>query len=316
MTQDPLPQPLRGIVPPMVTPLADEDSLDQPGLERLIEHVLAGGVHGLFVLGTTGEGPSLSHALRHKLLEQVCDQVAGRVPVLVGVTDTSLAESVELAERACDAGAQAVVAAPPYYLPVGQPELFEYFAKLAAAVPLPLVLYNMPSCTKAALEVETVLACSQLDNIIGLKDSSGDLEYFVRVRAAVAQRPEFTLLVGPEELLAQSMELGAHGGISGGANLWPRLYVDLYEAAAVGDTERVEHLHAAVMRISNSIYRVGRYDSRIIKGIKASLGCLGVCSDEMAPPFQRFAEPERERIRQLLAELGVPRSPAVAAAAN
>ena len=227
MTKTQLPRPLRGIVPPMVTPLADDDSIDQPGLERLIEHILAGGVHGLFILGTTGEGPSLSHALRHKLVELVCEQVDGRLPVLVGVTDTSFAESLELAERASDAGAQAVVAAPPYYLAAGQPELLEHSAKLALAVPLPLVLYNMPSCTKVALDVDTVLACSRLDNIIGLKDSSGDLEYFRRVRAAVAHNPEFTLLVGPEELLAQSVKLGSHGGISGGANLWPRLYVQL-----------------------------------------------------------------------------------------
>ena len=311
-----LPQPLRGIFPPMITPLADCDAVDQPGLERLVEHILAGGVHGLFILGTTGEGPSLSHALRHKLVEYVCDQVAGRAPVLVGVTDTSFIESVELAEHAYGAGAQAVVAAPPYYLPVGQPELLDYFTKLAGAVPLPLLLYNMPSCTKVAFDVDTVLACSRQENIIGLKDSSGDLDYFRSVRAAVARRPDFTLLVGPEELLAESVKLGSHGGISGGANLWPRLYVDLYEAAAAGDEERIARLHATVMQISNSIYKVGQHDSRIIKGIKASLNCLGVCSDEMAAPFQRFAEPEKERIRRHVAELNVPRSPAVTAARN
>ena len=114
-----LAQPLRGIIPPMVTPLLDRDTLDVAGLERLIEHILAGGVHGLFILGTTGETPSLSHRLRHELIERVCAQVRGRVPVLVGITDTSFVESVELGRKAAQVGAQALVLAPPYYFPAG-----------------------------------------------------------------------------------------------------------------------------------------------------------------------------------------------------
>ena len=92
-----LPKPLRGIIVPMVTPLLDRDTLDTAGLERLIEHILSGGVHGLFVLGTTGEAPSLSYALRYELIERVCNQVQQRVPVLVGITDTSFIESVKMA---------------------------------------------------------------------------------------------------------------------------------------------------------------------------------------------------------------------------
>ncbi len=107
--------PLRGIIPPMVTPLLDRDTLDVPGLERLIEHILRGGVHGLFVLGTTGEAPSLSHRLRRELVERTCRQVNDRVPVLVGITDTAFVESVQMACIAAEAGASAVVLAPPYY---------------------------------------------------------------------------------------------------------------------------------------------------------------------------------------------------------
>ena len=104
-----LARPLCGIIPPMVTPLLDRDMLDVPGLERLIEHILAGGVHGLFILGTTGETPSLSHRIRHELIERVCVQVRGRVPVLVGITDTSFVESVEIARKAEQVGASALV---------------------------------------------------------------------------------------------------------------------------------------------------------------------------------------------------------------
>ena len=105
--------PLTGIVPPLVTPLRDRDELDVPGLEKLVEHVLSGGVAGLFILGTTGEGPSLSYRLRGELVARVCRQVSGRVPVLVGITDTAFAESVNLARTAEKCGADAVVVAPP-----------------------------------------------------------------------------------------------------------------------------------------------------------------------------------------------------------
>ncbi|KPK45009.1 MAG: dihydrodipicolinate synthase, partial [Phycisphaerae bacterium SG8_4] len=132
-----LPSPLRGIIPPLVTPLLDRDTLDEAGLERLVEHILAGGVHGLFILGTTGEAPSLSYRLRHDLIERVCRQVAARVPVLVGITDTSFVESTNIARKAKDAGAQAVVLAPPYYFPAGQLELLEYLKHLTAELPLP-----------------------------------------------------------------------------------------------------------------------------------------------------------------------------------
>src|SRR4029079_1920353 len=103
-----LPTPLRGIIPPMITPLIDRDTLDVEGLERLVEHLLAGGVHGLFILGTTGEGPSLSYKLRLELIERGCQHVRGRVPVLVGITDTSFTETVALAEEAADDGASAL----------------------------------------------------------------------------------------------------------------------------------------------------------------------------------------------------------------
>src|SRR5512140_1176965 len=119
-------RPLKGIVPPMVTPLLDRDQLDLDGLERLTDHILSGGVSGLFILGTTGEGPSLSYRLRGELIRRVCQPVKNRVPVLVGITDTAFVESVNLARAAAQAGADAVVVAPPYYLPEAQPELLEY----------------------------------------------------------------------------------------------------------------------------------------------------------------------------------------------
>jgi dihydrodipicolinate synthase/N-acetylneuraminate lyase len=300
-----LARPLCGIIPPMVTPLLDRDTLDVAGLERLIEHILGGGVHGLFILGTTGETPSLSHRIRHELIERVCAQVHGRVPVLVGITDTSFVESVEIAHKARQVGAQALVLAPPYYFPAGQAELLEYLGHLLRELPLPLFLYNMPNRPQPAFEPKTVRTAADMPGVVGLKDSSASMVYFRQVQHLLEDRPEFTLLMGPEQLLAESVLLGAHGGVCGGANLLPRLYVDLYEAARAKDLARVETLHRVVMRIDSTIYSVGRYGSSFLKGLKCALSCLGICSDFLAEPFHRFRDPEREIIRQHMIESGI-----------
>jgi len=287
----------------MVTPLRARDELDAAGLARLIEHILSGGVSGLFILGTTGEGPSLSYRLRRELITRTCRQVRARVPVLVGITDTAFVESVSLARHAADAGAEALVLAPPYYLPEGQPELQEYLNHLVAELPLPLFLYNMPALTKVQYEMESLRRAMDMPRIVGLKDSSGNLSYFKDAVGLLKHRPDWTLLVGPEELLAESVRAGGHGGVNGGANLFPKLYVQLYRAARAGDGPRTQELHAQVLQNSQSLYRIGHYSSSIIKGIKCALACEGICDDFMAEPFHRFRASERARVERCLPEL-------------
>lgn len=296
-------QPLHGIIPPVITPLHDRDTLDHAGLERVIEHVLAGGVAGLFVLGTTGEGPSLSYRLRRETIEAACKLVKGRAPVLVGITDTAFLESANIARCASDAGADAVVLAPPYYMPEGQAELREYLAHLIPELPLPLFLYNMPALTKVSFELETVRWALRQPRIAGIKDSSGNMGYFNRVCELSAARPDWTVVVGPEELLAESVLLGGHGGVNGGANLFPRLYVELFAAARRSDLPRTRELHALVLQVADSLYAVGRHSSSVVKGIKCAASCLGLCGDFMAEPFHRFRDPERQRIESSVRRL-------------
>ncbi len=287
----------------MVTPLRGRDELDTAGLERLVEHLIGGGVSALFILGTTGEGPSLSYRVRREVVERVCRQVRKRVPVLVGITDTAFVESVNLARHAMTHGANAVVLAPPYYLPGGQPELREYLEHLVPELPLPLLLYNMPSLTKVHFEVDLVRRLMDEPRIIGLKDSSGNMIYFNQVLSFIKQRPDWCLMVGPEELLAEVMLAGGHGGIAGGANLFPQLYVRLCEAAAAGDLARTQQLHRQVMQVSNSLYHIGRHASAVIKGIKCGLSCMGICDDFMAEPFHRFRAEERARVQRHINEI-------------
>ena len=147
---------LKGIVPPLVTPLLNNTTIDTEGLERLIEHVIAGGVHGIFILGTTGEAQSISVELRHEMIRQSARILNKRLPLLVGISDTSLQDSLSLARLASDSGADAVVSAPPYYFATGQAELAEFYEQLIPELPLPVYLYNMPTHTKVSFAPDTI----------------------------------------------------------------------------------------------------------------------------------------------------------------
>ncbi|MCS7090273.1 MAG: dihydrodipicolinate synthase family protein [Verrucomicrobiota bacterium] len=296
--------PAEGIIPPLVTPLKGPNELDVAGLERLVEHVLGGGVHGVFILGTCGEAPCLGYRLRKELIQRTCALVRGRVPVWVGITDTALVEALELAGVAADAGAQAVVAAPPYYFPAGQPELIHFVRMLVAQLPLPLILYNMPQMTKVRFELSTLEALLQFEKIVGLKDSSGDMEYFRQAVALARFRSDWRVWIGPEDRLAEALRSGGHGGISGGAQIAPRWFVSLFEAHRAGDGVSLAAWDTRIRQLGG-IYTVGRHASAVVKGLKCALCWMGICSDTMAPPFEPFREPERGRIRQVLEEIGL-----------
>ncbi|MCA9245956.1 MAG: dihydrodipicolinate synthase family protein [Planctomycetales bacterium] len=303
-------EPLRGIVPPMVTPLREVDELDHEALAPLIQHLIDGGVSGIFLLGTTGEGPALSHRLRCELIEAACEVVRCRLPVLVGVSDPSLEEAVQMAQRAADSGAQAVVAAPPFYHPLNQLQVQRFFFALADRSPLPVMLYNMPSCTKIDLSFETVRRCTQHENIVGLKDSCGKLENFEQMLHAAEPRADWTMMIGPERLLAAAVRLGGHGGVSGGANLHPRLLVDIYEAAARGDEAMVQRLDEELTRL-DCIYDASREQRSVTLGLKCGLAQLGLCREVVSEPLGPCTEEHRQRVRETISDLNLARPSAV-----
>ena len=296
-------KPLSGIIVPMITPLTDLRTLDHSGLERLIEHILGGDVHGLFILGTTGEGPSLGIGLRFELIERVCEQVGGRVPVLVGVSDTTVTESLNLASKAARSGAYAVVATPPYYYPVEQSDLIAYFNYLGSHLDLPLFLYNMPSHARFVLEPETVKIIAENENIIGLKDSSANVVYLQKLINIMKEKPDFSLTIGPEEGLMQSILAGANGGVNGGANMFPHLYVSMYEAAVARDFERMIPLQKIIMKISSNIYFVDRSGSSYLRGLKTALSLMGICNDFLSEPLRQMGQNERSILEKHLNKL-------------
>lgn len=293
---------VHGIVVPLVTPLESQDRLDRPGLERVVEHVIDGGVSGLFILGTTGEGTSLSYELRARVIDAVCHQVGDRVPVLVGVTDTAFDESLAIARIAERSGAAAAVLAPPCYFQISQADLLYYTERFARESPLPVFLYNIPSLTKTAFELETVLRASELPGIAGLKDSSGDLEYL----AAVVRRAggSFPVLMGPEQQLLEAMRRGATGGVCGGTNLHPILLCELQRSAAAGDFATAEHLQTRVREIADELYTVGDPGTSYLRGLKYAMAAAGLCSSTCALPIAPFTAEEKHIMESRLEKVG------------
>uniref|UniRef100_UPI0040486E0D dihydrodipicolinate synthase family protein n=1 Tax=Algoriphagus sp. TaxID=1872435 RepID=UPI0040486E0D len=292
-----------GIIPPMITPLKADFSLDINPTERLIEYLIEGGVHGIFILGTTGEFAGLSSAVKRELIQITCQQVKGRVPILVGVTDCSFTESIELAAIAHRSGAEAVVAAPPFYMNIEQEELIYYYQKLADIVELPLFLYDMPSHVKINIEVETAVTLSKHPNIIGIKDSSGKIENFQALCEAFRQQPEFKIFVGPEEILAETLLIGGNGGVTGGANLFPELYVALYEAFQKKEYDAVKKFQETILFLSNKLYQHGTYQSSYLKGLKTAMSLEGLCEDNFALPLFPHAFSEKSILSSKLLQV-------------
>lgn len=293
---------IEGIVPPLVTPLLNRDQLDVDGLERLVEHVIDGGVSGIFILGTTGEAPSLGYRLRREMIDRTIGFVDQRVPVMVGVADTAFVESISLARHAADRGADATVLTTPYYFPAGQTELASYVRQIVAEIPLPVILYNMPGLTKVWYEIETLRKLADIESILGLKDSSGDLSYFEGVCQLKTVRPDWTMMIGPEAMLSQAHQHGGDGGVCGGANVLPHLFVAAHRALRSGDVEGFDRAQIQIDEFQ-LIYEIGKYASRHIKATKSALSIMGICSDLPADPFHRFLEPQRNQVSEILFRL-------------
>lgn len=296
--------PLRGIIPPLVTPLLSNTELDETGLKNIIEHIIDGKVHGVFLLGTTGEAPDLSYKLRKKFIEKACSIINKRIPVYVGITDTSIIESLEIANTAKQAGADALVISSPYYVPMTQAEFIEYMETIAPQLPLPFMVYNMPSCTKLHMSIETVRKSQKL-GAIGIKDSCGDLGYLYALIEEFKDTPDFSIIVGTELFIPETISNGGHGAVAGGANLFPRLFVDLYDASLNNDQEKIKELHEKLMQIETKIYNVGDYNSKFFKSIKSALSVMGVCNDFVAMPFKKFNEEQKLIIARNLNEMDI-----------
>lgn len=272
-------------------------------MERLIAHVTSSPVAGLFVLGTTGEGPSLDYRTRRAVVSSALQSKPSQVPLLVSITDTSLVEMQAFSDFAAEEGADYLVAAPPYYLMPGEPEILRWLDWLEENLPLPYYVYNMPGMTKVSLSLQAVEHFLHFEKCRGFKDSSLDMIYLKKVLAITRQREDFSVFVGPEELLLDGLVAGADGGVNGGANAFPALYIETFLAFEQGDYERARTLQARICELSSRVYSLGGYGPSVVKGIKGCLSLRGVTSDALVPPFDSLTDRQRDVVRKIVEEL-------------
>ena len=284
-----LAQALHGITTPLVTPFTD-GNIDWGEYDALLEHVLGGGVHGIFPCGTTGEVASLSRAERLSLVERTVQQTPSSVPVVAGGTGTAVDPSREWIEEVGSVGADAVVATAPYFHTANDPDGYrDFFEALAADSPLPIILYNIPACVGDALPLSVVDDLATHPHIIGLKDTSGDLPYGMAVNERTPD--EFLVLQGYDVLLLPSLLMGFDGGVNAVSNVVPEAYVTLF-----GDPEGSRDLHFGAIRPLFDLCRRHGFAT----GVKAALHAAGVLdSSTVRPPLVSVsADRAREPLRR------------------
>lgn len=295
---------LSGLIPPMVTPLDAKRRLDKSGVKKMVRHLLDGGVDGIFLLGTTGEGPHLSYAIRRELVKETCRVVKGSVPVLVGITETDIEDAIAFAKECRAFGAAGAVAAPPYYFKLTQAECTAWFTELADRLPLPLIVYDMPAHTDTTIEPATIAGLAAHPNIVAMKDSSSVIALFNKFRVALEPFAEkFSLFMGPDEAMGEAVLLGADGGVCTGANLWPRAFKEMYLAAKAGDVEKVRSLQRFTTTSSCLLYGIGQGQSGFLKGVKAALAEMGLIQNVLAAPFEPFSGKELAKVRAAVQRL-------------
>lgn len=298
---NPNPPLYHGIVTALVTPLTEDLSLDEPALERLLERVIAGGIQGVLLLGTTGEAPSLPGEARRELLRAASRIIDGRVRTLAGVTAPCLTDTIGNAADAAEAGIDGVLLMPPYYYHIGQAELEAWCRRVIDASPLPVMLYHMPGNTKVAFAAETIAALAESPGVVGLKDSSGDTAYLRRNLAAVGpRRPDWSWLVGPDDFFVEALAWGVTGCTTVGAMLWPQAWAEVYEGHRLGHDAAAGAAQGALVERMRSLYALTPGDGFVIRAVKAALSHAGVCDNRVAPPLLPCTGDAFRRIGELL----------------
>ncbi|MFE2022838.1 dihydrodipicolinate synthase family protein [Streptomyces sp. NPDC059499] len=227
--------PYSGVIPPVVTPLTVDGEIDRTSLERVVGHLLEGGVSGLFALGSSGETAYLTPGQQDEVIKVITAASAGQVPVLVGAIETTTNRAVERARAAAGLGADAVVVTAPFYTRTHVTEIDRHFRDIAAAVDLPLLAYDVPVCVHSKLDPELLLPLAADGVLAGVKDSSGDDGSFRRLAIGARELPGFAVLTGHELVVDAMMLSGADGSVPGLGNVDPHGYVRLHEAAVRGD---------------------------------------------------------------------------------
>ncbi len=284
-----------GVIVPIVTPFTPDGQVDRDGVKRIVKHEIENGIHGLFLVGTMGEGLSMSFEQRVTMVGAVADAVgSAKMALYASVSGNCLSESVQMSKRFADVSGgklSAVVAHAPFYFPVTEKELDRYLNLLADQVSVPLLAYNISATTKVTISIDTVKRLMKHPRVMGIKDSDRDVKRLDELLGAVAEggREGFQVVIGNGLLATEGVKRGGTGVVVSGGNLEPALWVKWWNAAmdargGSGSWEKVQQLQSELDAITNG-YMAGRTLGGGIAMLKAFMSKRGLCGPAVLPPL-------------------------------
>ena len=287
----------KGVLPAMITPLTKDFKVNIPALRKLIDFLIDGGVHGIFAIGTTGEFYALTNGEYQEILEVTVEHVKGRVPVYAGANSIGTRESIALAKIAEKAGVTALSALTPYFITVTQNELYNHFAAIAGSTNLPITLYDNAPKTHLAIKPATVEKLAKIPNIVGMKDSTGDLtntaEIINRTRGM-----EFSVMMGRDSLIHAGLGYGATGAVAATANVAPKLVSDIYNKFVSGDIAGSLDDQYKLIPLRTA-FGLGSFPTVI----KESLELMGIEAGPCAAPTGPMTADEKDQLKKILKEM-------------
>ena len=288
---------IKGIIPPILTPMNDDESINEAELRHQVNRMIDAGVSGVFALGTNGEAYALSHKEKVFVLKVVVDETKGRVPVYAGTGCPTTKETITLSKEAEEIGADILSVIVPYFAAASQDELYEHYKAVAEAVKLPIVLYNIPARTGNALAPATVARLAKdIPNVMGAKDSSGNfdnMKQYIELTQNIGK--DFSVLSGNDSLILPVLMFGGKGGIAGCANVFPHTMVEIYEAWTAGDIERAKRVQDSI-RIFRNCFKYGNPNSLV----KIAAGLLGDPVGPCRRPFSKVTPEGMEALKKTL----------------
>jgi 4-hydroxy-tetrahydrodipicolinate synthase len=290
---------IEGIIPPIVTPMKEDQSIDLPGLRSQIDRQIAAGVDGIFVLGTTGEFYALDRDEKQAIMAEAVQHIAGRVPVYAGTGAATTHEVLALNRLAEKEKIQAVSVITPYYINPTQAEIANHYRIIASETSLPILLYSNPAMGGGIkIDLETVAKLSELSNIVGIKDSSGDLTHLIEL--VRISKPGFSVLQGRDTLIYSGLEVGAKGAIPATCNIAPQFPVGIYQAMRSGNSHKAWEFQQKLAPV-----RLAMTFGTPPGSVKTAMNLLGQSVGPSRSPLKQMSEENRMKLRKILTEAGL-----------
>lgn len=288
---------IKGIIPPIVTPMNEDESVNEKELRNQVNRQIKGGIHGLFPFGTNGEGYILNEKEKEEVLSIVIDETKGRVPVYAGTGCISTKDTIRQSQMAESLGADVLSIITPSFAAASQNELYDHYKAVAEAVDMPIVLYNIPARTGNALAPATVAKLSKIPNIVGAKDSSGNFDNMLQYIEQTRDSKDFAVLSGNDSLILWNLLAGGTGGIAGCANVFPEVMASIYNYFAAGDLENARKAQDSI-RSFRGCFKYGNPNTIV----KTTVNLLGYPVGKCRAPFNQVPEEGIEALKKVLAE--------------